>query len=158
MFSYKTESELHQYLLSNFSDYFEFSLLADEYELAKGRIDFLGEDEKNIYIVELKKDLIDKHTINQIQKYMDTIKEEFPNKNIKGVAIAPKVISTLNEEELPKNISIRTIDDVKYVGKTHSLLHIDGVLKEQLENEAKEQNRSFNNLIETILKDYLASK
>jgi len=42
--------------------------------------------------------------------------------------------------------------------KTRTMLTVEKKLKEQLENEAKEQNRSFNNLIETILKDYLASK
>ena len=42
--------------------------------------------------------------------------------------------------------------------KTRTMLTVEKKLKEQLEKEAKEQNRSFNNLIETILKDYLASK
>lgn len=34
-------------------------------------------------------------------------------------------------------------------------LRIDSVLKEQLENEAKKQNRSFNNFLETILTDHM---
>ena len=42
--------------------------------------------------------------------------------------------------------------------KTRTMLTVEKKLKEQLKNEAKEQNRSFNNLIETILKDYLANK
>ena len=34
-------------------------------------------------------------------------------------------------------------------------LRIDSVLKEQLENEAKNQKRSFNNLIEVILTQFM---
>jgi len=39
--------------------------------------------------------------------------------------------------------------------KTRYALTIEKLVKEQLEIEAKKQNRSLNNLIETILKDYL---
>lgn len=35
-------------------------------------------------------------------------------------------------------------------------LRIDSELKEQLEKEAKEQKRSFNNLVEVILTEYAA--
>ena len=39
--------------------------------------------------------------------------------------------------------------------KTRTLITLEKEDKEKLENIAKEQNRSFSNLIETILKDYL---
>jgi predicted HicB family RNase H-like nuclease len=42
--------------------------------------------------------------------------------------------------------------------KTRYALTLEKSVKEQLEKEAKEQNRSLNNLIETVLKDYLANK
>ena len=42
--------------------------------------------------------------------------------------------------------------------KTRYALTLEKELKIQLENEAKKQNRSLNNLIETILKDYIATK
>lgn len=42
--------------------------------------------------------------------------------------------------------------------KTRYALTLEKIVKEQLEKEAKEQNRSLNNLIETILKDYLTKK
>lgn len=42
--------------------------------------------------------------------------------------------------------------------KTRYALTLEKSDKEQLEKLAKEQNRSLNNLIETILKQYLASK
>lgn len=42
--------------------------------------------------------------------------------------------------------------------KTRYLLTIEKVDKEQLETIAKQENRSLNNLIETILKNYLANK
>ena len=38
---------------------------------------------------------------------------------------------------------------------TRTQLTISKELKQQLENIAKEQNRSFNNLVITILKNYL---
>lgn len=39
--------------------------------------------------------------------------------------------------------------------KTRTLITLDKADKEKLEVIAKEQNRSFSNLIQTILKDYL---
>lgn len=42
--------------------------------------------------------------------------------------------------------------------KTRYALTLEKELKSQLEKVAKEQNRSLNNLIETILKNYLAEK
>ena len=42
--------------------------------------------------------------------------------------------------------------------KTRYALTLKKSDKEKLEKLAKEQNRSLNNLIETILKEYLASK
>ncbi|WP_222590905.1 hypothetical protein [Bacillus cereus] len=42
--------------------------------------------------------------------------------------------------------------------KTRYALTIEKCLKEKLEQEAKEQNRSLNNLIETILKEYISNK
>lgn len=40
--------------------------------------------------------------------------------------------------------------------KTRTILTIEKTDKEKLEKLAKEQNRSLNNLIETVLKEYLA--
>lgn len=42
--------------------------------------------------------------------------------------------------------------------KTRTLITLEKADKEKLESVAKQENRSFNNLIETILKDYLAKK
>jgi len=39
--------------------------------------------------------------------------------------------------------------------KTRTLITLEKTDKESLERIAKEQNRSFSNLVETILKDYL---
>ena len=41
--------------------------------------------------------------------------------------------------------------------KTRTMLTIERDIKAQLEEEARKQNRSLNNLIVTILKDYLRS-
>lgn len=42
--------------------------------------------------------------------------------------------------------------------KTRTMLTLEKELKKKLEAVAKEQNRSLNNLIETIMKEYLAKK
>lgn len=42
--------------------------------------------------------------------------------------------------------------------KTRTLVTLELKDKEKLQEIAKEQNRSFSNLVETILKEYLASK
>lgn len=42
--------------------------------------------------------------------------------------------------------------------KTRTMLTLEKELKKKLEAVAKEQNRSLNNLIETIIKEYLAKK
>ncbi len=42
--------------------------------------------------------------------------------------------------------------------KTRTMLTLEKEDKEKLTEIAKEQNRSFNNLVETILKEYLAKK
>lgn len=155
MFKYAVESELHDFVLENFNNYFEFPLKANEFELSKGRIDFLGEDKEALYVIELKKDKIDKHAIKQLQKYIETMQSDFPGRVIKGIATAPELISTLDISSLPPNIEVKILDDVYYNGKTRSLITLDDELKAELEKIAKEQNRSLNNLIETILKDYL---
>lgn len=42
--------------------------------------------------------------------------------------------------------------------KTRTNITIEKDLKKQLEEEAKKQNRSFNNLVITILKKYIEDK
>lgn len=42
--------------------------------------------------------------------------------------------------------------------KIRTMLTLEKTDKEKLQKIAKEQNRSLNNLIETILKEYLAKK
>lgn len=42
--------------------------------------------------------------------------------------------------------------------KTRTLITLLKTDKEKLERIAKEENRSFSNLVETILKEYLADK
>ena len=42
--------------------------------------------------------------------------------------------------------------------KTRTMLTLEKEVKRKLEQLAKEQNRSLNNLMETVLKEYLAKK
>lgn len=158
MFTYKTELQLHNHILNNFNSYFPYTLIANEYELKKGRVDFLAEDEDNLYVIELKKDFVNKSTIQQLDGYMKLIKDEYKNKNVIGIAIAPQHKDHLNDIEIPDYIELRTIDDVDYVGIIRTAIILEKDLKKNLKIVAKEQNRSLNNLIETIMKEYLAKK
>lgn len=158
MFTYKTELELHNHILDNFNSFFPYTLLANEYELQKGRVDFLAEDEENLYIIEIKKDFINRATINQLKKYMNSLKEMNPNKNIIGIASAPTFKKHLKDIEIPKDIILHSLDNVNYVGKIRTLLVMKEVTKSKLEIQAKQQNRSLNNLIETIIEQYLKER
>lgn len=42
--------------------------------------------------------------------------------------------------------------------KTRTLITLEKNDKEELERIAKQENRSFNNLVETVLKNYLANQ
>lgn len=158
MFTYKTEEQLHNYILDNFNSYFSHNLIANEYDLKKGRVDFLAEKENDLYIIELKKDFVTKTTIKQLNTYIQTARQEFENKNIKGIAIAPKHKAHLKDIEIPEYIELRTIDDVNYIGNIRTAILLEKKVKKQAERIAKEENRSLNNLIETVLKEYLAKQ
>ena len=93
MFTFKFEKELHSFLLDNFNSVFNFEFVASEFSVTGGRIDLIGKDEENIYLIELKRDIVTQETLNQLDKYISVYES---NKPIIGIAVAPVIDSSIN--------------------------------------------------------------
>lgn len=78
-----------------------------QYKIKSGIIDLLGKDDfGNIVIIELK---IVKRPIDifyQIKSYTNNIKKEFKNKNVRFIAITPKLNEDIFEEIKEENIEL----------------------------------------------------
>ena len=89
----KYESFLQDHVINNFNKYFAFKYVAREVKFAKNsehRIDILGEDDQNLYIIELKVNKIYPRHLKQIRFYLEKYQEELnPVKAIKGILAAP---------------------------------------------------------------------
>ena len=114
MFEYSLENELKNYIIEHFSDFFNFKYITTERKLKYGRVDIIGEDENNIYIIEVKRDKIIPTSIKQIKRYMI---EYETNKNVVGILIAPnisdKAISIIEKEN---SIEYKQISNVNING------------------------------------------
>ena len=120
MFTYKTEKELHEYLVKHFDDYFDFNYISSEFIITGGRVDILGKDDNTIYVVELKRDFVTNATIEQLSNYIPEIQSLNPDKVVLGIAVAPKIDDKVNINSLPSNITIKTLDNVKFIEPEHS--------------------------------------
>lgn len=161
MFTYKKEKDLHNFIVDNFSYYFDFDYLKSEVLIPKGRIDILGEDETTIYVVEIKRDIIDKFAIRQVSDYIPQVKELYPDKKVVGIAIAPEIDSKASE--IDTNIKIVKIDNVNYVPpvskstlKTFSVT-LEENLIEKLKEVSKESMISQSRIIRDIVEKNLDS-
>ena len=89
----KYESFLQDHVIDNFNKYFAFAYAAREVKFLKNsehRIDILGEDDQNLYIIELKVNKIYPRHLKQIRFYLEKYQEEInPAKAIKGIMAAP---------------------------------------------------------------------
>lgn len=112
MFTYTKEKQLHRFIVNNFSRYFDFEYRSSELVIDGGRIDIIGMDNDTIYVIEIKRDFITNSTLQQLMSYIPTMNTLYPDKNIKGIAVAPKIDAKVNVAELPADVSIKTIDDV----------------------------------------------
>ena len=56
-----------------------------------GYIDIIYFKQKEIIVVELKKDIIIKQDITQLSEYVNQIKNEFPNKEIRGFLVGKNI-------------------------------------------------------------------
>lgn len=113
MLTITKEKQLQDHLIQNFSKHFDFSLVASEVVISNGRIDLLGEDEDNVYIVELKRDQVNEFTIIQLSAYIEPVQKMYPNKNVIAIAAAPEIDKKLNVFDLPVGIRVKAIEGVK---------------------------------------------
>lgn len=112
MFTYTMEQELHDHLIENFSDYFNFNHVASEMVIPVGRVDILGEDSSTIYVVELKRKEVDLKSIRQVNGYLPYFREKHPGKKVVGIVAAPSINKDVDVYKLPLDIKVKTLDNV----------------------------------------------
>lgn len=111
MFTYSREKELHEYIVDNFLDFFDFEYLSSEFTIDSGRVDILGMKDDIIYVVELKRDKVAQSTIEQLSNYLPDIELLHPDKEVIGIAAAPYIDYDL---EMPSpNINTMKLKNVE---------------------------------------------
>ena len=111
MFTYSREKELHEYIVDNFLDFFDFEYLSSEFTIDSGRVDILGMKDDIIYVVELKRDKVTQSTIRQLSNYLPDIELLHPDKEVIGIAAAPYIDYDL---EIPSpNINTMKLNNVE---------------------------------------------
>lgn len=161
MFTYSKEKELHEHIVEHFNDYFDFHYISSEFIVKGGRVDILGKNDNTIYIVELKRDYITNSTISQLVNYIPEIQKLNPDKNIVGIAVAPKLDGKLNVDSIPHNIKIKTMDDVNFVEperhitKKRITFTLDEETIDQLKKVSEESMIPQARIVEQAIKEYL---
>lgn len=159
MFRFTMENELQSHIIENFSSYFNFSFLAKEQKVISGRLDILGEDEKTIYIIELKRDCVDSLTIKQLQNYLENFATD---KALIGIAAAPKIANDVDLTSIPENIWIRELQDVEYVPspttKVKASITLDEDVYYFLQEAAEMDDRSVSSYLNRVLKEWVKEK
>lgn len=90
--SFTYERDLHNSLKHQAKELFpEYDLKGSEYTIGNGRIDLLLENEKELLVIELKSGIAFAEVFGQISMYLGLLKQEFPQKDIKGVIIASEI-------------------------------------------------------------------
>jgi hypothetical protein len=150
------ENQLKKFIVENFKTYFDFVLLSEEYAVHGGRIDLVGEDDETMYIIEIKRDFVTSETIDQLQRYLTVYKTD---KKLIGVAVAPKIDSSVDLTNIPENIWINPIPDVEYVPNPGNKIKVSVTLDldtaAYVQEAAAEDDRSVSSKINIILRDYM---
>lgn len=90
--SFTYERDLHNSLICQATELFpEHNLKGTEYTIGNGRIDLLLENEDELLVIELKSGTASADVFGQISMYLGLLKQEFPEKNIRGVVIASEI-------------------------------------------------------------------
>ena len=88
VFEYKTEKELQDYIINNFSKFFPFSYKCRE-ECRGGKfIDIVGEDDVFNYLIETKRFIATPETVKQLEFYLD---HYYSAKQLRGIILAPEL-------------------------------------------------------------------
>ena len=150
IFKFVYEEELKKYLKDNFEKLFGFSFVAEELSVITGKVDLVGEDNENIYLIEIKRDYVTKETIKQLQKYVDAYDSD---KKVIGIAVAPKVKRDIVVSD---NIIVMSLENIAKndIGKIN--IGIDNELFRKIKIKATMNNRTLTKEIEIALKKHTA--
>lgn len=114
MFVYNYEHQLQKHILDNFNYYFDYELIGSnipiKYRRGK-RVDILAKDKETIYIIELKRDFVTQKTLEQLNLYIEEYETE---KNVIGIAAAPKTKKNLDLDRYENKIIIKELPDVRF--------------------------------------------
>lgn len=161
MFTYSTEKELHEFIVNNFNLYFDFTYNSSEYIVQGGRVDILGIDDNAVYVIEIKRDIVTQKTIEQLSAYLPQIKLQSNSREVYGIAAAPQIDSRLDIDLLPKNISIKVLDNVEFIRPESHITRqrVTFTFDEELINYLKEVSEKTmipqSRLAEQAIKEYL---
>lgn len=90
--SFTYERDLHNSLKGQVEELFPgYNLKGDEYTIGSGRIDLLLENKEELLVIELKSGTASAEVFGQISMYLGLLKQEYPEKNIKGLIIASEI-------------------------------------------------------------------
>lgn len=86
------ERDLHNSLKCQATELFPgHNLKGTEYTIGNGRIDLLLENEDELLVIELKSGTASADVFGQISMYLGLLKQEFPEKKVRGVVIASEI-------------------------------------------------------------------
>jgi len=141
MFIYTTERELQDHIVENFSEFFDFRYVSQEFGIDNGpKVDLVGEDDSNFYFIELKRTFVDKETVKQVRKYIKAYAPNF-SKPIIGI-VASLLIKKSAISEISESEDIRVMK-LKNVNCTHANDSIKMLrLSEQLINRINNYRRN----------------
>src|SRR5699024_8231003 len=93
--------------------------LSSEFTVDSGRIDIIGTKDNVVYVVELKRDIVNDKTIEQLSSYLMDVQFLYPGKEIIGIAAAPDIKEGL---EIPfSNIELMKLDNVELNSRRKSV-------------------------------------
>src|SRR5699024_12692634 len=110
MFIYSKEKELHQHIVDNFLDFFDFNYLSSEFTVDSGRIDIIGTKDNVVYVVEVKRDIVNDKIIEQLSSYLMDVQFIYSGKEIIGIAATPDIKESV--EITFSNIQLMKLDNV----------------------------------------------
>lgn len=89
-FAISVEKDLQEFLKQNIKSLDpKLEILESEYTTPAGRVDLIARDpEGNLYVIELKSTKASRKALGQLLGYIGAIKEEFPDRDVKGILIA----------------------------------------------------------------------
>ena len=161
MLTYKVEKELHSFIVDNFSNYFDFKYIKSEVLLPVGRVDILGEDDTTVYVIEIKRDCVNKAAITQVTGYIPQVELLYPNKKVVGIVVAPVVEK--GAADINPDIKIVELTDVNFVPPVSrsTIKRITFTLEEstidKLREVSKESMIPQARIIEDMIEKYLDS-